>query len=287
MDARSRRAIVGCPWSGPAASATLRALTPNEDPMTAYDDAAGEYDQLVVPRFQPIAERLLRAVEVRPDDQVLEVAAGTGGLSRLLVPRLGSGGRLVVTDLAPRMLDRAEAAIASAPRGRAGLPRLEVVVADLAALPFADASFDLVIGQMTPLLDTAVALVEAARVLRPGGRLAAATWGRRYEELGVLNTARASIGVDPYPVRDPRTIAPLVRGAGFTDVVQRTRPMTAVHADLDAYAAYRLGFGTGGLPSETVDRYLASLRAAAARFAGRDGRVRLGWSITIVTARRA
>src|SRR5215213_2542987 len=64
-----------------------------------YDEVAEDYERQVVPRFRPVAERLLRVADIRPGDDVLEVAAGTGGLSRLVAPRLDPSGSLVLTDL--------------------------------------------------------------------------------------------------------------------------------------------------------------------------------------------
>ena len=92
-----------------------------------------------------------------PGRDVLELGSGTGLATRGLTDR-----RVVMSDLGPNMLQRA--------RQDLGLP---AVVARAEALPFAGASFDLVLGaQMWHWVDVPKAAAEAARVLRPGGSLA-------------------------------------------------------------------------------------------------------------------
>jgi len=252
-----------------------------------YDDVAELYEARIVPRFRPIAERLVRAVELEPNDRVLEVAAGTGGLSRIVASKLGSDGVLVVTDLSAPMLDVAERVLAARSPGPHGRPDTRTVVADLEQLPFPSATFDVVLGQMTPVLDSERGLAEAHRVLTPGGRLAFAGWGARYEETAMLNVARAAVGVEPYPVVRLRTIAGRLARAGFTSIRQRTRPMTARHASIDAYLDYRRAFGSVGYTPEVMSTYFTALEREVRRRFPTDGPIWIGWSITIVTAAKA
>ena len=60
--------------------------------MADYDTIAAGYESRVVPKFRPIAERLAALAGLGPGDHVLELGAGTGGLSRLVVPRIEPGG---------------------------------------------------------------------------------------------------------------------------------------------------------------------------------------------------
>ena len=91
---------------------------------------------------------------------VLELGAGTGIATRSLIDRAG---RLVSTDLGPKMLSRLHA----------HLPELPVAVCRSEALPFADRSFDVVCGaQMWHWVDVPSAVPEVLRVLRPDGALA-------------------------------------------------------------------------------------------------------------------
>lgn len=103
-----------------------------------------------------------------PGGQVLEVGCGPGGLSIELVR--GHGLKVTGLDLDPAMIERATA---NADRASAGGGfRPDFVVGDVAALPFAVGSFDLVVStfSMHHWADRAAGLAEIARVLRPGGR---------------------------------------------------------------------------------------------------------------------
>jgi len=104
---------------------------------------------------------------LRPGQRALDVAGGTGDLTRLLVRRVGAGGEVVLTDINASMLWR----------GRDRLADDGVVVpavqCDAEQLPFADSYFDCVtIGfGLRNVTRKARALKEMTRVLRPGGRL--------------------------------------------------------------------------------------------------------------------
>ena len=254
--------------------------------MSQYDDVAEDYETRIVPRFRAIADRLMAAADLRPGDHVLDVAAGTGGLSRLVAERIGADGRLILVDTAAGMLGVARRVLAEADPGPLGRPRVETIEANLETLPLGDGSIDAVVAQMTPLLDSEAGLAEAHRVLVPGGRLAVVAWGARYEETAILNVARAAVGVGPYPKVHLRAIAGRLRRAGFGDVRQRTRPLTVTHASLADYLAYRRAFGTVGFDKATLDTYFGALEREVRARKTADGPIRIGWSTTVVTARR-
>jgi SAM-dependent methyltransferase len=131
------------------------------------------YDTYLVPLiFLPYATDLSLRVAADPPASVLEVAAGTGAVTRALAGTLPAGTRIVATDRNQPMLDRAAAQGASQP--------VEWRQADAQALPFEDASFDAVVCQFGVMFfsDRVKAFAEARRVLRPGGRLLFNTWDR-------------------------------------------------------------------------------------------------------------
>jgi ubiquinone/menaquinone biosynthesis C-methylase UbiE len=130
------------------------------------------YDALLVPLiFEPYAADLAERAALLDPRAVLEIAAGTGVVSRALAPRLAADARYVVTDLNPPMLERARAR-------QPDDPRLDWRPADAMALPFPDASFDLVCCQFGVMFlpDRVAGYAEARRVLRPGGHFLFSAW---------------------------------------------------------------------------------------------------------------
>ena len=131
------------------------------------------YEQYLVPLiFDPYARDLTRrAVSLAPS-AVLELAAGTGVVTRHLATQLPANVSIVSTDLNQAMLDHAM----SVGTSRAVTWRQ----ADAMKLPFADGSFDLVVCQFGAMFfpDKAAAFAETRRVLRPGGTFLFNVWDR-------------------------------------------------------------------------------------------------------------
>ena len=154
----------------------------------------------------------------RPRD-VLETAAGTGVLTRALASRLAPSTRIVATDLNQPMLDQA------AQRQQAAA--VEWRQADALALPFADASFDVVACQFGAMFfpDKVQGYSEARRVLRPGGRFLFNVWDRIEENefADVVTQALAEV----FPDDPPRFMARTPHGhhdvGRIRDELQRRR----------------------------------------------------------------
>jgi demethylmenaquinone methyltransferase/2-methoxy-6-polyprenyl-1,4-benzoquinol methylase len=111
-----------------------------------------------------------RAVDPRPGQLVLDVAAGTGTSSASLAR---SGARVVAADFSPGM-------IAVGERRQAGNPNIEFVQADATDLPFGDDSFDAVTISfgLRNIVDPDAALREFFRVTKPGGRVVVCEFSR-------------------------------------------------------------------------------------------------------------
>lgn len=130
------------------------------------------YDEGLVPViFADYAADMARRVSILNPGSVLEIAAGTGIVTRALRDALAPAAKLVATDLSPAMLEIAK------PKFRAG-EAVTFQPADALALPFADGSFDVVACQFGTMFypDKDKGHREAFRVLKPGGRYIFNVW---------------------------------------------------------------------------------------------------------------
>ena len=131
-------------------------------------DAAAAYETNLVSRvFLPYAERLVDQIAPTKDEDVLDLACGTGAVTRLVASRCGPE-RVIGIDITEAMLDVA----------RSLVPDVTFKQGAFDALPVADASADVVLCQQGLQFapDRPAAVAEMARVLRPGGRIAVACW---------------------------------------------------------------------------------------------------------------
>ena len=131
------------------------------------------YDSHLVPiLFEGYADDLARRVVRHTPTAVLEIAAGSGAVTRVLAPRLGRNTRYVVTDINGAMLERAR-------RRQPDYDEIEWQEANALSLPFEDNSFDVVLCQFGVMFfpDHVAGFSEARRVLRPGGRFLFNSWG--------------------------------------------------------------------------------------------------------------
>jgi SAM-dependent methyltransferase len=158
------------------------------------------YDAHLVPMiFQPYADDLATRVAARRVRRVLEVAAGTGALTRALAKTLPGDVEIVATDLNQPMLDRAAATGTARP--------VTWRLADALQLPFDDDSFDAVVCQFGLMFfpDKAKAHAEFRRVLRRGGTLFFNVWDR-IEKNDLFAIANATVG-EMFPDDPPRFLA--------------------------------------------------------------------------------
>lgn len=139
----------------------------SDDPYR-WDERVEAWEEVATSEtFLAIRDRIVELAEPLSDDLVVDLGAGTGLLARALAPRVRE---LVAVDISERMLERLDdAAVAD------GIHNIDTLVADLRRLPLADECATLVVSNYAfhHLDDPGkeLALAEARRILRPGGRL--------------------------------------------------------------------------------------------------------------------
>jgi SAM-dependent methyltransferase len=145
--------------------------------------AAGDYPAIARRQLWPVGERIVRHVGVRPGEDVLDVACGTGNAA---LRAALAGARTVGVDLTPKLLE-----VAGSLASEAGVA-VEWKEGDAENLPLSDESFDVVLSvfgcMFAPRHD--VVARELSRVLRRGGRLGICAWtpegaiGRFFRAMG-------------------------------------------------------------------------------------------------------
>lgn len=158
------------------------------------------YDTYLVPLiFEPYAADLVNRLKTRPLSRVLEIAAGTGVVTRALASALPDSATIVATDLNQAMLD--QAAVVGTKRA------VEWRQADAMQLPFQDATFDAVVCQFGVMFfpEKSKAFSEARRVLRRRGVFIFNVWDRIEENefADTVTTALESV----FPNDPPRFMA--------------------------------------------------------------------------------
>ena len=207
------------------------------------------YDRFMVPMiFEPYAQEVAERVARLKPGKVLEMATGTGVVTRAMAAKLGPDTEIVATDLNQPMLDTAASL-----QDRQG--RVTFRQADAQALPFEDETFDVAVCQFGVMFfpDKAQGYREARRVLKPGGTYIFAVWDRlsTNEFVAVVDAALARRFPDdppkfmertPHGYYDVEAITSALMEAGFADASSETIDKVS-HAPsaLDAATGYCQG----------------------------------------------
>ena len=208
------------------------------------------YERYLVPLiFGPYAEDLTRRVRDSAAQSVLEVACGTGVVTRALAAGLHPDVAIFASDLNQPMVDHA---------ARMGTAReVSWRQADVGDLPFEDGSFDAVVCQFGVMFfpDRPKAFAEIRRVLRPGGTFVFNTWDRieTNEFANVVAAAAASVFPDdppdflartPYGYFDSQDICGDLSAGGFDEHVEIDVLEARSHADSAEVPAIAFCHGT-------------------------------------------
>ncbi|MGI8556801.1 MAG: class I SAM-dependent methyltransferase [Solirubrobacteraceae bacterium] len=242
------------------------------EPQGGWDRAAEGWGRrrAEFERFaRPVAHWLVEAIEPQPGHRLLELAAGVGetGFLAFEIAAPG-GGSLTCTDASEHMLTQARSRAAQlglVDRVEFKLMRAEWIDAELASIDGVLCRFGLMLCE-----DPAAALREARRVLRPGGRIAAAVWDERARNphLAVFADVLAERGLAPAPaprrgepgpfaLSDRALLAELFADAGFASVQTRSIDLVQRAASFDAWWEAHLEL------SPSARAWLAALPLAA------------------------
>lgn len=190
------------------------------DKFQLTKEAALKYDSFSVPAmFAPLARATMDQIDLPLGADVIDIACGTGALTREIATRLSGKGRVVGTDLNETMV---EVARKNQPDSN---HKVEWVTADACNIPFDDNGFDVAFIQqgLQFFPNKPAALREVRRLLRPDGQLILTCWRAISPFNGALAEAlRRHIGEDaatkaraPFSFRDGNVITGLLQDAGF------------------------------------------------------------------------
>lgn len=233
---------------------------------------AETYEDFVVRwTFRPWTAVLLAEAGLRPNERVLDLAAGTGIVAREAAPFVGEGGRMVALDMSPAMLAVGQGL--SAPMGAP----IEWQEGDATQLPFADRSFDVVLCQqgLQYFPDRHAAVMEIERVLVSGGRAVLAVWRSldHHPVQSALNAAAqrrlgvASIAM-PFSLGDAGEVREMFETAGFAQVTLTPRALVMVFPSRTQYVRRNIESLSAIVP-ELADMDVAE-RTALARAIDED-----------------
>ncbi|MEM7030985.1 MAG: class I SAM-dependent methyltransferase [Chloroflexota bacterium] len=210
--------------------------TTNSERGQVNTDAAEVYEAFFVPAlFQEWAERIVIEAQLQPGQTVLDVACGTGVLTRAIAERVGDAGQAIGLDINEGMLAVAEQKASHIQWHRGAAE----------SLPFENNRFDAVVSQFGLMFfeDRQTALQEMMRVLQPGGQLAVAVWdtventpgyAKMIALLQQLFGQEAANGLRaPYNLGDISLLKSIFDGAGIVDISIITLEGTARFPSID------------------------------------------------------
>jgi SAM-dependent methyltransferase len=250
--------------------------------------AAEVYEEFFVPAlFGQWVEPVLDAVSPIDGDRLLDIGTGTGVVARAALRRVGAGGSVVAVDPNDGMLAVAKRLT----------PGLDLRRGTAEHLPIETDEIDCVTCQFALMYfqDRARAISEIARVTRPGGRVAVATWAAVEESPGYaamvdllgdeIGDWAAEATRAPFCIGTPDHLGDLLR-TSFPDVAVEHHDGQACFNSLDEWLHTDIRGWT--LAEHVDDDQFARVRERAGtrlnRFVGGDGRVRFAAPALIATA---
>ena len=243
--------------------------------------------------------RLVGEARVRPGQRILDLGSGTGYPALLAAQAVGPRGNVVGLDLADAMLD-----VARRKAKALGLTNIRFQAGDVSTLPFDAGSFDAVISRFCLMFlpDVPKAAAEIARVLKPGGYLAAAVWSlpEKNPFLNIpINIVKQFIDIPPpepeqpgiFRLAKPGDLRGIVERAGLTPLADETVSGESLFASgqeyvtslMDIAAPFQALFAK--LSSSQQTQTQADIKRAAQQYE-MGGKIALPIEIRIVVGRK-
>jgi len=201
-----------------------------------WDLASTEYDPLWEEQLAPARNGMLAFAALAPDERVLDLACGTGLVTLNAARSVGPGGSVLGTDISGHMIEIAQQRALEQQLSNVAFQRMDAETFDLPR-----ASFDVVLCSLGLMYvpDPQHAVREWLRVLKPGGRVAIAVWGKRvncgWSPVFPIVDAEVDTEVCPlfFSLGEPDALAQLCSDAGFERVEQQRIASVLCYADAD------------------------------------------------------
>lgn len=250
----------------------------------------------------PVAQWLLDALDLKPGQRVLDLAAGVGDVGLLAAEQVGPGGHVVIADQAERMLAGARQRAEELGVGNVELKRLDAEWIDLplGAVDAIACRFGVML-----MADPDAALRECRRVLRPGGRLAFAVWDSParnpwasapamvLSERGLMSVPAPAPGVfrpGMFALADAEGLAERVAEAGFTEIETQAVALTRRHEDFEDFWETTLDMSPGfhdavmSCPPTEIHQIKEAVEQALEPFTAADGSMEIPASALVCRA---
>jgi len=161
-----------------------------------------KWDDLTMDFLKPMGDEIIRLLKPENNDVILDVAGGTGEPG-LTIASMLKDGKVSITDLAENMLE-----IAHENAKKRGIKNIEIHACDVCELPFDDNTFDAISCRKGFMFfpDMLLAAKEMARVLKPGGRIAASVWNvpeKNFWITAIMGTISRNMELPPLPPGAP------------------------------------------------------------------------------------
>lgn len=275
-----------------------------EKTLAAWQASAQYWDKYrdsITRMFAPLTAALIEEAQIAPGKKVLDIGGGSGEPSLSISQIVGPTGSVTFTDPVAGMVETAQAEA-----GRRGLTNIQFKQCSADQLPFADSSFDAVVGRLSAMFfpDPGAALREVLRVVRHDGLVSFVVWSA--EEANPFFTTVNEVidrfvdsppedpdAPDAFRFADPGKFAGLLKNAGASNVTERS-----LNFQIEEKLAFEEFWQLRTEMSETLRRKLAGVASAqipiirqavaeAAQKYFRNGRMSFPAEALVVTGKRS